>query len=110
MEYHPKILELKEQVAYLKWQRQQKDRSIKLAVEHSKALKQRDTMLHIIATQESDRYYKKKVVVESEYAKPLEISLYELNKFKQSVENDSKRIQEVSSYCESFFNDDLNTR
>lgn len=95
MEFHPKILELKEQVAYLKWQRQQKDRSIKLAVEHSKALKQRDTMLHIIATQESDRYYRKRVVIESEYAKPLEITQYELSQLRQVAENDSKRIQEV---------------
>jgi hypothetical protein len=66
--------EVAEQLAQLKWRRSQNERSVRSALEATKTLKQKDTILNLTARQNFDKSYWVNSVLKDELTRPLIIS------------------------------------
>ena len=88
--------ELEEQVEFLRWTRIQKDNAIKKAVEHSLNLHERDSMLHLISSQETDRILWRRSVIEDEMSRPLVLKDEELVELKKFDQKQTKKFSSVS--------------
>lgn len=63
-----------EQLAQLRWRRSQNERSVKSALEATKTLKQKDTILNLTSRQNFDKSYWVNSVLKDELTRPLIIS------------------------------------
>jgi hypothetical protein len=85
----PRAIDIEQQIAQLRWRRQQNERSIRSALEATKVLKQKDTILGITVDYSAEKSMWTNSIVRDELSRPLIVSDQELHQ----VEYDEAKIK-----------------
>ena len=88
--------DFEQQLAQLRWRRNQNERLIKEALEATKVLKQKDTILGLTADQSVDKSLWMTQVLRDELSRPLVISDEELHKVQYEDSKIKKRLSKYS--------------
>lgn len=88
--------DFEQQLAYLRWRRGQNEKLIKEALEATKVLKQKDTILGLTADQSADKSLWMTQVLRDEISRPLIISDEELHKIQFEDNKMKKRLLKYS--------------
>lgn len=75
----PRAVDLEQQIAQLRWRRQQNERSIRNALEATKVLKQKDTILGITVDYSAEKSMWTNSIVRDELSRPLIVADHELH-------------------------------
>jgi len=107
------VVDIEQQIAHLRWLRQQNERSIRQTIESSKILKQKDTILGLSVDQTTEKNMWTTKVVKDELTRPLVINdeelfqiQYDENRIKlrlhkyarQQLENVEKQLETKESW------------
>lgn len=85
----PRAVDIEQQIAQLRWRRQQNERSIRSALEATKVLKQKDTILGITVDYSAEKSMWTNSIVRDELSRPLIVSDEELH----HIEHDEAKIK-----------------
>jgi hypothetical protein len=85
----PRVVDIEQQIAQLRWRRQQNERQIRSALETTKVLKQKDTILGITVDYSAEKSMWTNSIVRDELSRPLIVSDEELHQ----IEYDEAKIK-----------------
>jgi hypothetical protein len=94
----PRVTDIEQQIAQLRWRRQQNERSIRSSLEATKVLKQKDTILGITVDYSTERSMWTNAVVRDELSRPLIVSDEELHKIEYDEAKIKRRLLKVSAF------------
>lgn len=111
----PRVTDIEQQIAQLRWRRQQNERSIRSALETTKVLKQKDTILGITVDHSAEKAMWTNSIVRDELSRPLIVNDDELHRIQYEEAKIKKRlfkvmhlvIQSKTCYSPSPFNINL---
>ena len=92
----PRVTDIEQQIAQLRWRRQQNERSIRGALEATKVLKQKDTILGITVDYSAEKSMWTNSIVRDELSRPLIVSDEELHQIEYDEAKIKKRLLKVS--------------
>ncbi len=98
MSYKPRATEIEQQLAQLRWQRLQNERSIRNYLEATKVMKQKDTILGLSIDQSAEKIDWLDSVVRDELSRPLVINDKELHQVECEENRTKKRLVSVSKH------------
>eukprot|EP00601_Ochromonadales_sp_CCMP2298_P009581 CAMPEP_0173252088 /NCGR_PEP_ID=MMETSP1142-20121109/20522_1 /TAXON_ID=483371 /ORGANISM="non described non described, Strain CCMP2298" /LENGTH=150 /DNA_ID=CAMNT_0014185071 /DNA_START=138 /DNA_END=587 /DNA_ORIENTATION=- len=75
----PRVVDIEQQIAHLRWRKQQNERSIRNSLEATKVLKQKDTILGITVDQSAERSIWTNSIIRDELSRPLIVTDAELH-------------------------------
>lgn len=85
----PRAIDIEQQIAQLRWRRQQNERQIRSALETTKVLKQKDTILGITVDYSAEKSMWTNSIVRDELSRPLIVSDEELHR----IEADDAKVK-----------------
>lgn len=88
----PRVTDIEQQIAQLRWRRQQNERSIRTALETTKVLKQKDTILGITVDHSAEKSMWTNSIVRDELSRPLIVSDHELHQIEYDEAKIKKRL------------------
>jgi hypothetical protein len=91
-----RVVDIEQQIAHLRWLRQQNERSIRQTIESSKILKQKDTILGLSVDQTTEKNMWTTKVVKDELTRPLVINDEELFQIQYDENRIKLRLHKVS--------------
>lgn len=91
----PRTRDIEQQIAQLRWRRQQNERLIRSSLEASKTLKQKDTILGLTVDQSSERELWTNSIVMDELSRPLVITDEQLHNIQYEEHKIQKRLWKV---------------
>lgn len=91
-----RVVDIEQQIAHLRWLRQQNERSIRQTIESSKILKQKDTILGLSVDQTTEKNMWTTKVVKDELTRPLVINDEELYQIQYDENRIKLRLHKVS--------------
>ena len=86
----PRIVDIEQQIAHLRWRRQQNERAIRNSIESSKVLKQKDVILGLSVDQSTEKSMWTSSIVKDELTRPLIVADSELHQ----IEYDENKIKQ----------------
>lgn len=95
----PRVTDIEQQIAQLRWRRQQNERSIRTALEATKVLKQKDTILGITVDYSAEKSMWTNSIVRDELSRPLIVSDAELHQVEYDEAKVKKRLLKVRTNC-----------
>ena len=93
----PRVTDIEQQIAQLRWRRQQNERSIRSALEATKVLKQKDTILGITVDYSAEKSMWTNSIVRDELSRPLIVTDQELHQIEYDEAKIKKRLLKVSA-------------
>ena len=87
--------DIEQQIAHLRWRRQQNERLIKSSLEATRVLKQKDTILGLTVDQSSERELWTNSVVLDELSRPLVVTDEQLHNIQYEEDKVRKRLWKV---------------
>ena len=93
----PRVTDIEQQIAQLRWRRQQNERSIRGALEATKVLKQKDTILGITVDSSAEKSMWTNSIVRDELSRPLIVSDQELHQIEYDEAKIKKRLLKAST-------------
>ena len=91
----PRVTDIEQQIAQLRWRRQQNERSIRSALETTKVLKQKDTILGITVDHSAEKSMWTNSIVRDELSRPLIVNDDELHQIQYDEAKIKKRLFKV---------------
>ena len=91
----PRVTDIEQQIAQLRWRRQQNERSIRGALEATKVLKQKDTILGITVDYSAEKSMWTNSIVRDELSRPLIVTDDELHQIEYDEAKIKKRLLKV---------------
>jgi hypothetical protein len=88
----PRVIDIEQQIAQLRWRRQQNERQIRSALETTKVLKQKDTILGITVDYSAEKSMWTNSIVRDELSRPLIVSDEELHQIEYDEAKIKKRL------------------
>mmetsp|Transcript_25896 Transcript_25896/g.44460 ORF Transcript_25896/g.44460 Transcript_25896/m.44460 type:complete len:164 (-) Transcript_25896:100-591(-) len=88
----PRVTDIEQQIAQLRWRRQQNERSIRSALETTKVLKQKDTILGITVDHSAEKSMWTNSIVRDELSRPLIVNDDELHQIQYDEAKIKKRL------------------
>jgi hypothetical protein len=88
----PRAIDIEQQIAQLRWRRQQNERQIRSALEATKVLKQKDTILGITVDYSAEKSMWTNSIVRDELSRPLIVSDEELHHIEYEEAKIKKRL------------------
>lgn len=88
----PRVIDIEQQIAQLRWRRQQNERSIRSALETTKVLKQKDTILGITVDHSAEKSMWTNSIVRDELSRPLIVTDAELHQIEYDEAKIKKRL------------------
>jgi hypothetical protein len=92
----PRVVDIEQQIAHLRWRKQQNERSIRNSLEATKVLKQKDTILGITVDQSAERSIWTNSIIRDELSRPLIVTDAELHQIEFDDAAVKRRLLKVS--------------
>jgi len=92
----PRAIDIEQQIAQLRWRRQQNERQIRSALETTKILKQKDTILGITVDYSAEKSVWTNAIVRDELSRPLIVSDEELHRIEADDAKVKRRLLKYS--------------
>lgn len=91
-----RVTDIEQQLAHLRWRRVQNERLIRGAIDQTKSLQQKDTVIRLATNLGEEKAMWMTSVVKDEISKPLVISDEELHKIQESEDKVKKKLLRFS--------------
>jgi len=91
-----RVVDIEQQLAHLRWRRVQNERLIRGAIDQTKALQQKDTVIRLATNLAEEKASWMTSVVKDEITKPLVITDEELHKIQENEDKVKKKLSKFS--------------